>query len=272
MTTVALTDIVFDAGTQVRASISEDVVSAYADLMDGGVQFPPVVLFHDGNRYYMADGFHRGLAAKRCGLTAIPADVHPGTTQDALWFALGANRKNGHRMTTADTRHAVELAVLAWPDKSPAQIAEQVGCTQQYAGRVRHEVQLTTSCKLPDRTIGKDGKSRSTTRVPRQTAPAPAEQEPMPSTASLSPLEVRRAMGVEGISNGVLRRLPKKSAAALFENALYAMQGIVTGLRDIDPAELITHPKADEWQHAIAEVVGVLRSLNRHLANRKDVA
>jgi hypothetical protein len=97
MQRVALQDIVFDAGTQVRVSISEQVVADYAEAMTDGADFPPVVLFHDGNRYYMGDGFHRGLAAKRIDARDIPADVRVGTATDALWYALGANKANGHR-------------------------------------------------------------------------------------------------------------------------------------------------------------------------------
>lgn len=40
-------------------------------------------------------------------------------------------------MTRADKRHAVELALKTWPDRSQTQIARQVGCSQQYVSRVR---------------------------------------------------------------------------------------------------------------------------------------
>src|SRR5688500_13986666 len=95
---VALHSIRTDAGTQVRAAINEDVVAEYADLMAGGVAFPPVVIFHDGSAAYLADGFHRVLAARRIGAASIVADVRAGTTTDALWYALGANNTNGQRL------------------------------------------------------------------------------------------------------------------------------------------------------------------------------
>lgn len=163
MNLVKLVDIVFDAGTQIRASINEDVVSQYAERMAAGDVFPAVVLFHDGNRYYIADGFHRSLAAQRNGLHEIPAEVQPGTKTDALWFALGANKANGQRLTTADKKHAIVLALQTWPDRSATMIAEQIGCSQQHVQHVKAGV--TSACNLPSRVTGKDGKSYPASRV-----------------------------------------------------------------------------------------------------------
>lgn len=136
MTSVQISTIDFSAGTQVRAAMSEDVVTSYAERMQAGDVFPPVVLFHDGNAYYMADGFHRSLAAQRNGLSDIPAEVRPGTRADALWFALGANKANGQRLTAADLSHAVALGLQQWPEKMLREIAEQVGCSQSLVSKV----------------------------------------------------------------------------------------------------------------------------------------
>jgi hypothetical protein len=125
---VKLVDIVFGAGTQVRAAINDQLVTDYAERMAEGVVFPAIVLFHDGNAHYLADGFHRFLAAQRNQFPDIDSDVHAGTKEDALWFALGANRANGQRMTLLDKQHAVAIALNTWPNKMQREIAEQVGC------------------------------------------------------------------------------------------------------------------------------------------------
>jgi len=39
----------------------------------GGLRFPAIVLFTDGQRYWLADGFHRVLAAREAGLSEFPA-------------------------------------------------------------------------------------------------------------------------------------------------------------------------------------------------------
>lgn len=161
-TSVTIADIVIDAGTQIRAAINEDVVTQYAERMAAGDVFPAVVLFHDGSAYYVGDGFHRTMAAQRNGLVEIPSDVRPGTKQDALWFALAANRENGLQLTKADKKHAILLALQTWPERSANQIADQIGCGQQYVSRIRDEV--TPMRNLPSRVTGKDGKSYPASR------------------------------------------------------------------------------------------------------------
>lgn len=158
---VPIASIVVDAGTQIRAAISEDVVAVYAERMAAGDEFPAVCLFHDGNHYYLADGFHRCLAAQRNGLMDVPADVRVGTKTDALWFALGANRVNGHQLTTADKKHAIVLALQTWPERSGRQLAEQIGCNHEYVTRIKNQV-------LPSQHLtvtGKDGKSYPASRT-----------------------------------------------------------------------------------------------------------
>jgi ParB-like chromosome segregation protein Spo0J len=154
---VRLDHIAFDAGTQIRAAIDQQVVTDYAESMTNGATFPPIVLFHDGNQHYLADGFHRFMAAQRNQFRDIDADVRPGTKEDALWFALGANKTNGKRLTMADKRNAALVAIKTWPHRSGAQIAEQIGCSAQYVTQIKSGV--ATTFDLPDRVTGKDGVS-----------------------------------------------------------------------------------------------------------------
>jgi ParB-like chromosome segregation protein Spo0J len=176
MERIRLDAIAFDAGTQVRAAINEDVVADYADKMTDGVEFPPIVLFHDGTARYLADGFHRYMAAKRNAFVDIEADVRAGTKTDALWFALGANKANGARMTDADKKHAIGLALQMFPDRSMRQIADHVGCSSTYASRVRGEVEVRTGLQPVTRVVGVDGVSYPASRTAREDARANAER------------------------------------------------------------------------------------------------
>jgi hypothetical protein len=157
MERIRLDSVAFDAGTQIRAAIDQQVVSDYAEAMSNGATFPPIVLFHDGNKHYLADGFHRFMAAQRNQFRDIDADVRAGTREDAVWFGLGANRTNGKHMTTADKRHAVEVALTMWPDRSASIIAEQIGCSKQYVAGIRNV--SSSALHLPDRVTGTDGRS-----------------------------------------------------------------------------------------------------------------
>lgn len=154
--------LVLDEGTQVRSAIDENIVIEYVEALSNGAQFPPVVVFRADGNNVLSDGFHRIIAYRKAGRAEIEADVYHGTRDDALWFALGANRAHGQRLSRADKQHAIELAYRAWPDLSQHRIAAQVGCTHQYVGKVR--AQLATSCQLPERVVGIDGRRRAATR------------------------------------------------------------------------------------------------------------
>jgi ParB-like chromosome segregation protein Spo0J len=163
MKTIKLEDIQIEAGTQARCAIDPTTVDDYAERMEEGDKFPPIIVFHDGSDYFPADGFHRILAAERVGFIEIDAEVRKGTRDDALWFAIGANKTNGRRMTRGDVRRAVELALKTWPDKTQQAVADQVGCSRPYVTRIQEE--LVTSNKLdpPTTRTGADGRKRPTT-------------------------------------------------------------------------------------------------------------
>jgi ParB-like chromosome segregation protein Spo0J len=52
--------------------------------MAAGAKFPPVVVFHGGRKYWLADGFHRVDAAEAAGLDKILAEVRKGERRDWL--------------------------------------------------------------------------------------------------------------------------------------------------------------------------------------------
>ena len=106
-------------------------------------------MFHDGEAAHLADGFHRYAALRKLEREEIDADVHSGTREEALWFALGANSRHGRRMTPADKRHAIEVALETWPDLSQVRLAKQIGCSQQYVGKIRRQgYQPRVTCRI----------------------------------------------------------------------------------------------------------------------------
>lgn len=140
--TVILDDIRTDGGTQPREYLNELVLSEYAESMTGGTVFPPVVIFFDGSHYWLADGFHRFFAAKKCGARDITADVRPGTRREARLYAVGANATHGLRRTNADKRRAA-LTLLQdeeWQRWSNREIARQCGVTHTFVAKLRREL------------------------------------------------------------------------------------------------------------------------------------
>ena len=201
---VRLDEIIVDAGTQVRETIDDDVVEDYAEHLAEGRTFPPVTVFRDGVKQYLADGFHRFRAHQRAGRTHIEAKVHAGTLNDALWFAVGANRAHGLRLKQGDKKRAIVLTLKVWPERSQRRIAAQVGCTQQYVAKVR--AQVTTRCHLPERTVGTDGKSYPAKReTPPSAAGAAQAEGTRPSSLPANPRSPKAFAGEE--------RVPPKTAS-----------------------------------------------------------
>ncbi len=155
---ISLEAIDIYGGTQARAQTNDDAIESYAEAMAGGALFPPVVLYFDGATYWLADGFHRYLAAKRNQNSTIKAEVQPGGRIDALKHALGANVTNGVHRNNADKRNAVEIALEEWPDRANPVIAEICHVSVEFVRTCR--VQLTNSGNLPrsERVVGRDGK------------------------------------------------------------------------------------------------------------------
>ena len=137
-------DRIPEAGAQARVKIRGDVVRHYAAAMteqqaEGGVRFPPVVLFTDGQEYWLADGWHRVLAARRAGLSEIAADVRPGTMRDVLLHSVSANSAHGLPRTNADKRKAVALLLAdsEWSQWSDREIGRHCQVDHKVVGRMR---------------------------------------------------------------------------------------------------------------------------------------
>jgi len=206
-----------DQAIQQRAGIlNNGIVAEYTEAMKSGATFPPVVVFHDADFYWLADGYHRLEAADEAGRKSIEAEIRAGTKRDAILFAVGANRDHGLRRTRDDVRRAISTLVTdaEWGSLSDRAIAEKVGCSPTTVGTVRAQLSKLDSCQAEaiDQTtddlvfeiieddegipasptpppaptpapkrIGKDGKARA---MPKPTAPP---TKPTPPRAPTKP-------------------------------------------------------------------------------------
>jgi ParB-like chromosome segregation protein Spo0J len=152
-----LKDIRLDGGTQPREYINQDVVNEYADEMLESDNFPPMVVFHDGANYWLADGFHRWHANKKAGFLDVECDVRTGTMRDAVLFSVGANAVHGLRRTNDDKRKAVLTLLndIEWGDWSDSEIARQCCVSHVTVGRIRKAKGLE---KTEKKYIDKHGK------------------------------------------------------------------------------------------------------------------
>jgi transposase-like protein len=167
-----------DGGTQPRAVMDFEAINDYSEDMEAGVKFPPVIVFYDGENYWLADGFHRVKAAFGAGFDEIECEVHQGTLEDAQWYSFGANKTNGLRRTNADKQRAVQAA-LKHPrgvGLSDSQIAKHVGVSQRTVSNWRSQLEASQKIsKIATRTVTRKGKTyqQRTDNIGKRTRPKP---------------------------------------------------------------------------------------------------
>ncbi|GIK73827.1 MAG: hypothetical protein BroJett021_28150 [Chloroflexota bacterium] len=153
-TMLAVEAIKVDGGTQMRAGLHEGTVQDYAETFQETRQwgsFPPVVVYHDGENYWLADGFHRLAAWKRSGNAQIgariPGDVRSGTRRDAILHAAGANSDHGLRRSDEDKRRAVETLLRddEWGRWSNRELARRCNVSEALVRKIKKDLGLDTA-------------------------------------------------------------------------------------------------------------------------------
>lgn len=121
-----LNQLTIDGGTQSRVKIIQEAVDDYAEALKGGARFPPVLVYYDGIKYYLTDGYHRYFAHQKAGIRDIEVQIVNGTLRDAILRSFSVNAENGRHRTNEDKRNAVQsmLDDFEWQFWNSADIAK----------------------------------------------------------------------------------------------------------------------------------------------------
>lgn len=178
MSNINIASIRVNGGTQSRAGISRETVAEYAEAMRGGAAFPPLVVFYDGDDYWLADGFHRYHAYAEAGAHDVPADVRQGSQRDAVLFSVGANAAHGLRRTNDDKRRAVMTLLndAEWSAWSDREIARACGVSQPFVSGIRPR--LTDNVISEDRTYTTKHGTEATMKTANIGAGSKPDQKP----------------------------------------------------------------------------------------------
>jgi hypothetical protein len=135
-------DLIQDGGAQMRVEMSEHTIADYAEELISGTVFPPVIVYYDGEVYWLADGFHRVEAARKIERETIEVEIREGSDRDAILHGIGANARHGLRRTQADKRHAVEALIRdpGWSKWSDRHIGKVANVDHKTVGKIRREV------------------------------------------------------------------------------------------------------------------------------------
>lgn len=145
-----VSSIIAHADVQMRAGgLDESYVQELADVLETGAELPPIVVYRSAvpegvssikpeGVIYVADGFHRLVAAKAAGVEKIAAEVRSGGIVDAKRCAMGANSTHGRRRTQEDLERAYRWAVaesFVEPGDTAA-VAELLCVSQRWAREI----------------------------------------------------------------------------------------------------------------------------------------
>ena len=168
--------IIADPECQLRAACSGATVQEYSEALVAGATFPPVIVFSDGDSYWLSDGFHRFEAHQSAGLAEINAEIRNGDLRDAKLFAAGANADHGLRRTQADKRSAI-LVLLTdpeWRNWSDKEIARRTATSDKTVAKVRRELSgegVNAEIRVEERTFITRHGTEAKRRVPTNPSP-----------------------------------------------------------------------------------------------------
>lgn len=147
-----LEQIIIDKGTQTRDEIDQKTVTEYSEALLNKEVFPPVTVFYDGVKYYLADGFHRYFAHKQVKYTEIDVNVTNGTLRNALEFAIGTNDKHGLKRSIKDKRKAVLIAFddVEWGSLTNREIAKLCRVSHTFVNDVKESLEKPKDKKKKD--------------------------------------------------------------------------------------------------------------------------
>ncbi len=173
-----LKKITLDKNAQPRLALSADTINEYCEEIINGDEFPAVIVFKNGTKYYLADGFHRYKAMEKAGCLDIECEVKAGDLRDAMFFSLSANSKHGLNRTISDKRRAVMICLKddEWKKKNPRDIASLCNVSHTFVYQMQADLkdkierdkkansgsrESVNVYKTPDKTVKKQQPKKS---------------------------------------------------------------------------------------------------------------
>lgn len=308
MTDIQTNKIVTTGGTQSRVELSEAAVAEYAEAMTNGDKLPPIVVFHDGSTYWLADGFHRVMAANRAKIEWLHADVHRGTKRDAILYSVGANATHGLPRTNADKRHAVTLLLQdeEWVTWSTSDIARQchvsrclvdavrASLAEQQVREIPTERKFTTKhgtvSTMRTENIGKRDTGLKMKNGRRLVLSAGRDTQAA-RTSQIAELagqghNAAQIAGAIGIDEGVVRRYAKQGGVTLpdirgtrrldsrrvIEQTVLGLESSAASLSAIPVSfDGISSDEAGEWAKVVGEALRTFRHFHKQLTEAANV-
>jgi hypothetical protein len=142
---------------------ADDYEALKADIAERGVQVA-VEYDEDGN---IIDGHHRVRACEELGVTDWPRMVRAYADEAAKRTQARKLNLARRHMDQAAKRALIEAEVRDRPQASNRQVAADLGVDHKTVGSVKADLQATGEIPQLDKTVGRDGRSRTSTPQPK---------------------------------------------------------------------------------------------------------
>lgn len=144
--------LMLDGGTQARAKLDFRYIAKLVNDIKKGKEIEPVVVFFDGSKYWLADGFHRARAITDAGLKVMRAVIKRGDRRAALLFGLIAAADAEAHRTRLDKRRAVTLLLTdsEWSNWSNQEIADRLKVSLPFVSSLRKSLAGSKANKSKD--------------------------------------------------------------------------------------------------------------------------
>lgn len=275
--------IVTDGGTQSRVALNEQAVADYAEALSNGDALPPIVVFHDGSAYWLADGFHRVMAATRAGMEWLPAEVRKGTKRDAVLYSVGANATHGLPRTNADKRHAVTLLLQdeEWAQWSDREIARRCLVGHNLVSDMRRSLSSKdseprtktyttkhgTTATMRTENIGRTGKAEKVERI-RELSEQGYRASQIAAEVGLTEPTVRVYANEASIElpDKAFGKVHKLNNRRVIEQTVLGLEGAAASLSALPISfDGITPAEAAEWADAVNDALRAFRKFHKQL-------
>lgn len=126
---IPIDEVVWEPGIYPRQKWNTSTIERYADAIESGEQFPPIILEQGTDR--LLDGKHRLEAHKRIGAKSICAEWHTiPAGMSAKYYAATLSARHGDRLSNADIKEIAESEFEQNPQLDPVKWGRGLGVSK----------------------------------------------------------------------------------------------------------------------------------------------
>jgi N6-adenosine-specific RNA methylase IME4/ParB-like chromosome segregation protein Spo0J len=145
-------------------ALADDDLNALRDDIGGrGIVVPIVIDEH----YNVIDGANRLRIAAALGIRNVRADIRPGLSfaeKEELAEDINLHRRH---LSREELRALIRRRLQRHPERSNRQIAKAVGADDHTVAAIRRDLETTAEIPQLPKTVGRDGRARTTTPARR---------------------------------------------------------------------------------------------------------